>query len=151
MNTKHYFISALDINEQLPFVVQVTENLQETFKAQDKAKKQLEDFIKKLENHFKEEISYLGMDVIGEKSYERFMFKGAGFFEIMIEAPIALNAHFPNSSRAKKFCKALKLAIKQVIPKGPAQDMFLESIEVQGENDDSLTVSDWHKIKGIRD
>src|SRR3989344_8922737 len=101
MNIKHIFISALDISEQLPFAVKEGKNLQESMKQQDQAKKELLKFISLLEKNFKEEISYLGVDVIGEKAYERFMFKGSGFFEVMVEAPVALMAHFPDKKRAE--------------------------------------------------
>ena len=150
MNTKHIFISALDINEQLPFVIKTTKNLQDNFKEQDRAKKELEKFVNLLEKNFKEDISYLGMDVIGEKSYERFMFKKSGFFEIMVEAPVALTAHFPQRKRAEQFCEALKLTMKKILPKGPQTDMFLDSLEVNDEQDQSLGVDDWNKIKDIR-
>jgi len=151
MNQKHIFVSALDINEQLPFVVQKTKTLQESFKEQDRAKKELDGFIKILEKNFKEEMSYLGMDVIGEKSYERFMFKGSGFFEVMVEAPVAMTAHFPDKKRATAFCTALKKAMDKILPESPARDMFIDSIEVRDEVDTSLTVDEWHKIKEIRD
>jgi len=150
MNTKHIFISALDINEQLPFVVKKTKNLQANFKEQDRAKKELEKFVNLLEKNFNEDISYLGMDVIGEKSYERFMFKKSGFLEIMVEAPLALTAHFPEKKKANKFSEALKKTMKKVLPKGPQTDMFLDSIEVQDESDQSLTVEEWNKLKNIR-
>ena len=151
MKIKHIFIPALDISEQLPFVVKEGKDLQATFKEQDRAKKELVKFITLLEKNFKEEISYLGMDVIGEKSYERFMFKGSGFFEVMVEAPLAMTAHFPEKKRAEKFCNAFKKALDKVLPNGSSKSMFLESIEVKDENDESLTVEDWHKIKNIRD
>lgn len=151
MNIKHIFISALDINEQLPFVVRPTKTLQENFKEQDRAKKELQKFVDKLEKNFKESIFYIGMDVIGEKSYERFMFEKSGFFEIMVEAPVAMMVHFHDKKRAEKFCKALKKTLLNVLPKGPAREMFVESLEVQDEQDTSLTVDDWHKIKDIRD
>ena len=56
MNTKHIFISALDINEQLPFVIKTKKNLQDNFKEQDRAKKELEKFVNLLEKNFKEDI-----------------------------------------------------------------------------------------------
>lgn len=150
MNTKHIFISVLDISEQLPFVVKEGKDLQATFKEQDRAKKELLKFIDLLEKNYKEEISYLGMDVIGEKSYERFMFKESGFFEVMVEAPVAMNAHFPSRKKAEKFCAALKKTLEKTLPKGPSKEMLLDSIEVQDENDESLKVEDWNKIKNIR-
>ena len=148
MNTKHIFITALDINEQLPFTVKKTKKLQETFKEQDRARKELNKFIKILEKTFKEDISYLGMDVIGEKSYERFMFKKSGFLEVMVEPPVALTAHFPSKPRAKKFHQALKNTMKKTI-KGPQKDLFVDSIEMNDEQDQSLTVDDWKKLKEI--
>ena len=150
MNTKHIFISAIDLSEELPFIVKKIKNLQESFKEQDRAKKELERFIKLLENKFGEEISYIGMDVIGEKSYERFMFKGSGFLEAMIEAPAAFNAHFPDKKRAIRFCSALKEAFTEFLPDGPAKDIFIKSIKVQDENDSSLSVEKWDIIKKIR-
>src|SRR3989344_2419775 len=151
MNTKHIFVSALDINEKLPFVIKKGKNLQESFKEHDLAKKELDKFIKILEKNFKEELSYIGMDVIGEKSYERFMFKGSGFLEAMIEAPVALNAHFPDKKRAVKFCAALKKTLEKVLPKGPSKEMFIESIQVQSEQDLSLSVEKWDIMKDIRE
>ena len=149
MNTKHIFITALDINEQLPFTVKKTKKLQETFQEQDRARKELNKFIKNLEKQFKEEISYLGMDVIGEKAYERFMFKSSGFLEVMVEPPVALTAHFPNKPRAKKFHTALKTTMKKTL-KGPQKDIFLDSITLNDEQDQSLTVEDWKKMKEIK-
>ena len=111
MKNTHIFISAIDINEQLPFVVKKTKKLQQTLQEQERARQELDKFILILEKKFKEPLFYLGMDVIGEKSYERFMFKDSGFFEVMVEAPLAFNAHFPERKRAVKFCKALKEAI----------------------------------------
>lgn len=150
MKLKHIFISVLDINELLPFAVKKAKSLQESMKAQENSKKELNSFISKLEKNLKEEICYIGMDVIGEKSYERFML-GSGFFEIMIEAPMAMNAHFPDRKKADRFCKALKKTLDEMLPEGSAKAIFLESIEVQDEHDTSLTVEDWHKIREIRE
>jgi hypothetical protein len=152
MNIKHIFISALDIDEQLPFAVNKKKykSLQENFKDQEQASKKLNLFVSSLEKMFKEKIYYIGMDVIGEKSYERFMFNNSGFFEVMVEPPIAMNAHFPDQKRAKHFCNALKKTISKLLPPTPQRDMFIDSIEVNDEKDTSLTVEGWKKIKKIR-
>jgi hypothetical protein len=150
MNVKHIFISVLDVDEQLPFVVKKIKNLQKSFKEQERAKEELNKFIDRLEKNFKEKINYIGMDVIGEKAYERFMFSGSGFFELMVEPPLAMNAHFPDKKRAQLFCKVLKKTIKDLLKPSPQRDMFVESIEVRDEKDTSLTVKDWKKIKKIR-
>jgi hypothetical protein len=150
MNTKHIFVSTLDINGQLPFLIKKTKKLQESFQEQDRAKKELLNFIKKLEKNFKEDISYLGMDVIGEKSYERFMFKSSGFLEFMVEEPVAITAHFPSKPRAKKFLEAFKKTMKTTLKNDPQKDLFIDSIELSNEEDQSLTVGDWNKIKNIK-
>jgi cell division protein FtsB len=150
MNTKHIFISVLDVEEQLPFAVKKKAKLQEKLAEQERAREELTRFINKLEKNFKENIHYLGMDVIGEKAYERFMFSKSGFLEIMVEQPVALNAHFPDKKRAQTFCKILKKTIGQIIKDSPQKNIFLDSIEVFDEDDTSLTVEDWKKIKNIR-
>jgi hypothetical protein len=150
MNTKHIFVSVLDINEQLPFVIHKKKKLQDTFQEQDRAKKSLTTFVKELEKNFGEPLSYLGMDVVGEKSYERFMFKKSGFFEVMVEAPVAMTAHFPDKKRGKQFADALKKTLKKTLSKVKGKELLIDSIQVQDEEDTSLTVEDWHKIKRIR-
>jgi hypothetical protein len=149
MKTKHIFIPALDVGELLPFAIKKEKNLQKYFEEQERAKKELVRFIDILEKKFKEPIYYLGMDVIGEKAYERFLFRDGGFFEVMTETPIALNAHFVNKKRAGIFKNALKETLRTIIPKNDMAKHFIDSIKVQDEKDQSLTVETWHKIKDL--
>ncbi|MBI2133512.1 hypothetical protein HYU11_02415 [Candidatus Woesearchaeota archaeon] len=150
MKLTHSFISALDMNEQLPFALKKTKTLQESFAEQERAKEELQKFIKKLEKNLNEDMCYIGMDVIGEKSYERFMLKNSGFFELIVENPVAMTAHFPETKRAENFLNALKKTLDQTLPRGPAKDIFLNSLEVNQDEDTSLKVEGWHKIKEIR-
>jgi len=150
MKTKHIFVPALDIGELLPFAVRKTESLAQNFEEQERSKKELVKFIDKLQKVYKEPIWYMGMDVIGEKSYERFMFDKGGFFEVMIEKPVAMNAHFVDEKRAKKFKDSLKKTLVQIMPKTEVTKMFIESIEVQDEHDAFLTVQEWNKLKKVR-
>jgi len=151
MKIKHYFVPVLDVNEILPFQVEISkEDLTEIFEEFDEAKKKLSKFIDSLERVYKEPVYYMGMDVIGEKSYERFMFKKGGFLEILVEPPIAVNAHFVDERRAKKFAVALKKTLQKVLPQSPTKKIFIDSIQVQNEKDTSLTVKKWNKIKDIR-
>jgi hypothetical protein len=92
----------------------------------------------------------MGMDVITGKTYERFIFERGGFFEIMIEAPLAMNAHFVHEKQAAKFIGALKKTLKQIMPKNGVTDLFINSIEVGSEEDESLTYKTWSNIKEIR-
>jgi len=150
MKPKHIFVPALDVGELLPFVTRGSIKLSDQIKEQERARKELERFISMLEEKFDEPIWYMGMDVIGEKSYERFIFENGGFFEVMTESPVALNAHFVHEKRAEKFCQALKKALKQILPNSPITSMFIDSISVQTQEDETLTVNKWHTMREIR-
>lgn len=150
MKTKHIFVPALDVGEILPFVIRKTKNLKDSITEQERARKELERFVDKLQKSYKEPIWYMGMDVITGKTYERFIFEKGGFFEIMTEAPLALNAHFVHDAKAKKFLIALKKTLKATLPKGPATELFLESIHVQSEEDEDLKYKTWTSLKQIR-
>ncbi len=150
MKTKHIFVPALDVGEILPFLVRKTKDIGKNLQEQERAKKELVSFIDKLEKNLNQAVYYMGFDIIGEKAYERFIFDKGGFFEIMIESPLALNAHFVHESQAKSFLQALKKTLKSILPKNPISDMFIESIEIQDEKDESLTVAKWHELKDIR-
>src|SRR3989344_6964818 len=150
MKTKHIFVPALDVGEILPFVIRKTKTLKNFIKEQERARKELEKFIDGLQKNYKEPIWYMGMDVISGKTYERFIFEKGGFFEIMIEEPLALNAHFVHQKQANKFSLALKKTLKGVLSKGPSSELFLESIEVQSEEEEDLTYKKWTSLKQIR-
>lgn len=150
MKTKHIFVPALDVSEILPFVIRKTKNLGQNLKEQERARKELEKFIDRLERNYKEKIWYMGMDVITGKTYERFIFDKGGFFEIMIEVPLAMNAHFVHDNQANKFCDALKKTLKQVMQKNKISELFINSIEVGSEEEESLTYKTWSNIKEIR-
>jgi hypothetical protein len=150
MKTKHVFVPALDVGEILPFVAKKKKSLKENLKEQERSKKELEKFINKLEKNFKENIWYMGFDVIAEKSYERFIFNKNGFFEVMTEAPAAMVAHFLNTKRANKFCEALKKTLKQMMPKSYVSKNFIDSIKPEVEQSEVLTVNKWTTMKKIR-
>ena len=110
----------------------------------------LAKFIKLLEKHYGEKLVYIGMDVIGEKYYERFLFQKGGFFEIMMESPLAMNAHFTTSVRAKKFALALKKALAKTLPKTPICKMLIDNVKASSEEDETLTVNKWDNLKKLR-
>ena len=105
---------------------------------------------KELEKQFAEGIFYMGMDIIEGKNYERFMFQKGGFFEIMIDPPLAMNAHFLNPKRAKLFQRSLKKTFSGILEKNPVSQMFVNSIEVNSEEEENLTYATWDKLKSIR-
>jgi hypothetical protein len=151
MKTRHIFVPVLDVGEMFPFTVKKTETVAESMQEQEKAHEKLVEFIDKLEKKFGEGIYYLGFDEIGGKFYERFMFEKSGFLEIMVEAPAVINAHFVAEAKADKFCAALKDTLREILPKNKAAEMFINSITVQTEQDDSLTYRKWETMKDIRD
>lgn len=150
MRTQHYFVPVLDVSEALPFAVRSVKTIKKSMDEQDRARKELDKFISILEKNLKEKIFYMGFDVIGEKSYERFIFDNGGFFEVMVENPIAMNAHFVHENRAKKFKDALKKTLNALMPNNKISKMFIDSIDVQDEGDASLTVQEWHEIQNVR-
>lgn len=150
MKTKHLSVPAVDVAEMFPFAVRKTKSLQESFSEQDRAKQELVRFIERLEKTLKQKIYYMGFDVIAEKSYERFIFDKGGFLEVMTESPVALNAHFVHEQQAKKFAAALKKTLQSILPKEARTQLLIDSIEIQDQDDASLTVDSWHKMKSIR-
>ena len=150
MIIKHYFVPILDVSEELPFNISLCGVARKDMICQEKGREELNKFIKILERHFREKLVYIGMDVIGEKYYERFLFQKGGFFEVMMEAPLAMNAHFVGEIRAKKFSLALKKSLRQILPKTPVAKMFINNIKHDSDSEAILSVEKWTKIKGIR-
>ncbi len=150
MKTKHFFIPVLDVSEKLPFNISLCGVVKKDMLCQERGRVELNKFIKILEKKFGEKLVYIGMDVIGEKYYERFLFQKGGFFEIMMESPLAMNAHFVGEARAKKFALALKKALRQILPKTAVTKMFIDNITHDSESDATLSVEKWTKIKGVR-
>jgi hypothetical protein len=150
MQTKHIFVPTLDVGEIVPFAIKKTETVQESMDEQERAREALSKFIDKLEQSFGEGIFYLGFDEIAGRFYERFMFERGGFLEIMIEAPLAMNAHFIDEAKAQKFEEAIRQTLTEQLPESPIKKMFIDSIKVQTQNDDSLTYKKWETIKEIK-
>ena len=150
MKTKHIFVPILDVGDVLPFIVKKTKKLSENIKEQERAKEELVKFIDKLEKNYKESVYYMGMDIIEAKTYERFIFEKGGFFELMTESPLAMNAHFVHDEQAKKFCIALKKTLRSILKSDSISEMFVNSIEVNREEDQSLTYEKWNRMKDIK-
>lgn len=150
MKTKHIFVASLDVGELLPFAAREKKTLKESMEEQERAKKELVKFIDNLGKSYGETIYYMGVDIIEAKSYERFIFEDGGFFEVMVTPPLALNAHFVHEKQAEKFCYALKKTLRQLLKKNKIVDMFIDSIEVNREEDQSLTYERWDMVKSIR-
>ena len=151
MKTKHIFVPALDVSELLPFTVKKTVKLNDTLKEQERARKELEKFIEKLQKNYKEAIWYMGMDVIMGKVYERFIFDKGGFFEIMTGNPIAMNAHFVHDNQAKKFKESLKKTLKQIMPNSEVSELFIDSIDIGSEEEENINYETWTNLKDIRE
>jgi len=149
MKSKHFFVPVLDVAGLIPFSVKLNHDIKEDLVLQSKSEKELEKFIRMLDNSFRETAWYMGFDVIGEKFYERFMFDKGGFFEVMMEHPAAMVGHFTSMKRAEKFASALRKALSKVLPKTTAAKLFIEDIKASSAEEYELKVEKWSKIKEI--
>lgn len=140
MQSKHSFVSFLDLTETLPFAPS---------KESDEYMLKLFKFLDRLSYGFREKIYYIGQDNIGEKFYDRFLFEKGGFIEIMAQKPVAIVAHFVEKKRAEKFADALKTMI--IKTKTPAAKIVADSIEWSTETENILDYKTWSKLRSIRE
>lgn len=154
MKTKHCYVVLIDLPEALPFEIKLTSAKPgEIAKADIKtanAERELFNFISRLEKNFKEEFSFIGEDIIGEKFYKRFLFPKSGFMEIMYQAPVAIVAHFLDIKRAKNFANALKKTIDKTIVDEKIKMILKNMVEVNTEKEEVLTYEKWSKMREIR-
>ena len=151
--SNHAYVTLLDLPEALPFGFIASEKFEqieidEKKMAESDAK--LFSFISILQKNFKEELVYIGEDVIGEKFYKRFLFEKNGFVELMTGVPVVISAHFVGMARAKTFSEALKKTIKQVVKAPKPQQILLASIEVSENESERISYEKWEKLKDIR-
>ncbi len=150
MKLEHYFINLIDLPEVLPFTITESEKeLKENMINQEKSNKKLFEFITEIEKNFTQ-IYYIGQDNIEGKFYQRFLFSKNGFLEIMQTAPAAVVAHFSDKKEAKKFAKALKIAVRKVAKNKKVVKFLIDDIIVQTEKEENLTYETWSKLKNIR-
>ena len=145
MRIRSSFVSLLDISEVLPFTYRETKDMDH----EEKVLAKLSKFVDVIEKQFKEEVCFIGDDIIGEKFYYRFLFKKGGFLEVMVQPPVAMIAHFIEQSRAKKFAEALKKTIDKTIEEKKAREILKNVIEVSTENE-ALSYEKWTKLRKIR-
>ncbi len=139
------FVSLLDITEALPFSFRMDDILEED----DKIMRPVERFITELEKNFREQIIPIGEDIIGEKFYCRYLFKGNGFLEIMLQPPVAIVAHFAEHRKALKFSEALKTSIDSFIREKKSREVLKNVIEISGEKE-ALSYKSWSKVRKVR-
>jgi len=147
---QYWFVPVLDAAEIIPFAIRKAKNVKESFALQDQSRDSLAKFIPALEKAFGGKIISIGSDVIGEKFYERYLFDKDGFLEIMMEAPLAMNAHFVDEKCAKRFAAALKKALSGMLPKNQMSKMLVENIQPSSAAESELKVETWDKIKGLK-
>jgi adenylate kinase family enzyme len=154
LKIKHTYVVLIDLPEALPFELKLTKAKPEELKELDheskKSEEKLFEFVSKLEKNLKEEFSFIGEDIIGEKFYKRFLLPKSGFMEIMYQPPAAIIAHFLDIKRAKAFAKALKKTIDQTIADDKLKTILKNMVEVNTEKEEVLTYEKWSKLKEIR-
>lgn len=154
MKSKHTYVVLIDIPEALPFEFKLSktkpEELEKLSNIAKKSEEELFKFVTRLEKHFKEEFSFIGEDIIGEKFYKRFLFPKGGFLEIMYQPPAALIGHFIKLDRAKSFAKALEKVIDETVEQTKVKMILKNLIEVNTEKEEPLTYEKWTKLTKIR-
>ena len=153
MKSKHCYVVLIDLPEALPFEIKPSSKLSELAKIGQKsvdAEKELFSFITLLEKNFKEEMSFIGEDLVAGKFYKRFLFPKSGFMEIMYQAPVAIIAHFMDKERADEFARALKKTLKQTVKNAKLLNILQNIIEVKSEKEEPLTYAKWTKLREIR-
>lgn len=154
MKTKHCYVVLIDLPEALPFeikkVLTKPSEIKEVDHESEKVEKELFNFLSKLEKNFKEEFSFIGEDMIGEKFYKRFLFPKSGFMEIMYQAPVAIVAHFLDVKRANNFANALRKTLGRTIKDKKILTILKNMIEINTEKEEVLTFDDWSRMREIR-
>ena len=154
MKSKHTYVVLIDLPEALPFEFKLTKTKPDGLDKLDhdakKSEEELFKFITRLEKHFKEEFSFIGEDIIGEKFYKRFLFPKGGFLEIMYQPPAALIGHFIKLDRAKAFAKTLEKVIDETVKENKVKMILKNLIEVNTEKEEPLTYDKWTKLTKIR-
>lgn len=154
MKSKHSYVVLIDLPEALPFtnkkLIKTPKDIIEAQKETEKTEKELLHFIMILEKNFKEEISFIGEDIIGEKFYKRFLFPKSGFMEIMYQPPVSIVTHFIEKKRAEQFALALKKTLEKYISNEKIKNILINLVEVNTEKEEVLTYEKWNKLREIR-
>ena len=156
MRTKHTYVVLIDLPEALPFEFKMIktkpdgDGLRLLDGETKKTEEELFKFVARLEKHFKDEFSFIGEDIIGEKFYKRFLFPKGGFLEIMYQPPAALIGHFIELDRAKKFAEALEKVIDETVEDNKIKTILKNLIEINTEKEEPLTYEKWGKLAKIR-
>ena len=143
-------VSIVDVNELLSFAKKEYHELEEQIKEEKRVENELNDFIKEVEKHSKHKIHYIGHEKRHGKHLIRFLFKKGGFLEVMVEKPLAINAHFIDEKHAEKFANGLKKALHEVLPENKVKDMIINDVKVEdGFKEDMLTFDKWSSLHNI--
>jgi hypothetical protein len=143
-------VSYVDVNDLLTFAKKEYKSLEDQIKEEKRIEEELKKFIKNVQNHSNYKIHFIGHEKRYGNHLARFLFKDSGFLEIMLEKPLAINAHFVNEDAAKKFASGLRKALDAELSDSPVKKMIIDSIKVEnGFEAHPLTLSEWSKMHRI--
>ncbi|MFH1641445.1 MAG: hypothetical protein ABIC04_00940 [Nanoarchaeota archaeon] len=143
---KHVNVPLIDVEGIIPFNKKETNDPKSELTEEQRIKKEITSFISKLQKNMHEPLCYIGEEKRYGKHLERFMFSGSGFMEIMVEAPLTINAHFTHVSVAHKYANALKKTLREILPNTKIKELFLDSISVDEEGAEQLTYEKWDRM-----
>ncbi|MCJ7450232.1 MAG: hypothetical protein MUP58_00655 [Candidatus Nanohaloarchaeota archaeon QJJ-9] len=147
MKLKHYYVNLIDLPEVLPFSL-TEEEIENKTDAQEESGKEVFNFVEALEGF--DTIHYIGQDNVEGKFYQRFLFNGGGFLELMQKAPSAIVAHFSRKERAQEFAEELRKVIKEKCGEEKEVELLASDVEVNKEEEGSLSYEKWSKLNNVR-
>lgn len=133
----YHVVSLIDVNELLPFVKRESQTEEDEAREEEKLKRELHAFFETLKKNYPHPLHHIAEEKRFGKHMERYLIEGGGFIEIMVEAPLHLNAHFTAKAKAEEFAHALKQALHEAVPDSPVRQMFVDSISVKRQGSDT--------------
>lgn len=146
---KYINVPLVDVEGMLPFNKRPVEDISDEAKEDERLKKEIGDFMREIQKKMHEPVCYIGEEKKYGKHLERFMFSAEGFVEIMVEAPLTINAHFTHMSMAKRYAKALKGVLAKKLPNSKIKEMFIDSISIDDSEREPLTYEKWDKMHHV--
>jgi len=151
MKIKHCCVSVLDVPEVLPFGFEseAEGGVRDLLDYNDHSDEVLSHFMSDLERELGEGVYTLGMDVVGDKFYRRFLFEKGGFAEVAVERPCAVVAHFISLERGHSFAEALSKVIGKYV-KGEIGDLLIGDIQVSFQEESELSNYKLAELRKLR-
>lgn len=146
---KYINITLVDVEGLLPFNEKDIKGIVGEYKEEKRVKNELGEFMRQLQKNMHEPAKYIGEEKKYGKHLERFIFYAHGFLEIMVEAPLTMNAHFTHMNMAKRYQRALKKTLKETLPESKVKQFLIDSVSIDDSEKQQLTYEKWDRMHHI--